>query len=233
MHEDAGNDYVTEALTGSFENVPSTHDGTPFTVDIDFTHDVEISYRDFDDAWTVTGGTITAASRINGERDRWRITVNPSGNADVELTLPATTASACSQATTVCAAGDNPLYEDLEATVEREATTTTTPSTLTASFSSIPTNHANATFNADIQFSDDVAISYRYFDDAWTITNGVITGARRIGGAKDHWRLSVLPSYNSAVQLTLPAANGCSSNTSVCTADGDALSAPLSATINP
>ena len=100
-------------------------------------------------------------------------------------------------------------------------------------FSSIPTNHANSTFNADIQFSHDVAISYRYFDDAWTITNGVITGARRIGGAKDHWRLSVLPSYNSTVQLTLPAGNGCSSNTSVCTADGDALSAPLSATINP
>lgn len=88
-------------------------------------------------------------------------------------------------------------------------------------------------FNADIQFSDEIRISYRDFDDAWSITNGVITAARRIGGAKDHWRLSVLPSYESTVQLTLPASNGCSSTTSICTADGDALSAPLSATINP
>ena len=94
----------TEILTGSFEHVPTEHDGsTAFTFDAVFNSEIGISYATLrDDAFTVTKGEVTRARRNNGQSDSWEITVTPSGNDAVTITLPgnrdcATTGAICSK----------------------------------------------------------------------------------------------------------------------------------------
>ena len=94
----------TEILTGSFEHVPTEHDGsTAFTFDAVFNNEIGISYATLrDDAFTVTKGEVTRARRNNGQSDSWEITVTPSGNDAVTITLPgnrdcATTGAICSK----------------------------------------------------------------------------------------------------------------------------------------
>ena len=58
----------TEVLTGSFENVPTEHDGsTPFTFDAVFNSDIGISYATLrDHSFTVTNGKVTAPAATTG-----------------------------------------------------------------------------------------------------------------------------------------------------------------------
>ena len=79
----------TEIFTGSFENVPAEHDGsTAFTFDAVFNSEIGIGYAAMrDHAFTVTNGDVTRARRNNGQNDSWEITVEPSGNDAVTITL--------------------------------------------------------------------------------------------------------------------------------------------------
>ena len=61
------------ALTASFEGVPAAHDGeTAFRVRLAFSEGISISYTRMRDAsFTVTGGDVTQARRVDGRRDLW------------------------------------------------------------------------------------------------------------------------------------------------------------------
>ena len=109
-------------LTGSVENQPSTHDGqTPFTFEVRFSeHIVGLSYVTLrDHAFTVTGGQVAKARRMDRESEtrniRWEITVNPAGNADVTIVLPATTD--CGAAGAICTEDGRKLSNRNELTV--------------------------------------------------------------------------------------------------------------------
>ncbi len=80
-------------LTASFSNVPAAHDGSAFTFDLSFSENVKAGYeRVRDDAFNVTGGDITQAQRKEqGSNQNWTITVQPSGNDAITITLPPTT----------------------------------------------------------------------------------------------------------------------------------------------
>ena len=81
-------------LTASFSNVPDSHDGsTWFTFDLSFSENVKAGYeRIRDDAFTVSGGDVTQASRTQqGSNQGWTIRVQPFGNGAVSITLPETT----------------------------------------------------------------------------------------------------------------------------------------------
>ena len=80
-------------LTASFANVPATHNGGNFTFDLTFSENVKAGYaRIRDHALTITGGDITNAQRkAQGSNQGWTITVKPSGNAAMTITLPPTT----------------------------------------------------------------------------------------------------------------------------------------------
>ena len=69
-----------------------------------------------DHAFTVTGGTVTRAQRLDqGSNLRWRITVEPDSSAAVTVVLPATTD--CDDTGAVCTGDGTMLSNRLELTV--------------------------------------------------------------------------------------------------------------------
>ena len=78
-------------LTASFEGMPEAHDGeSVFRFRVAFSENIGISYRSLrEDAFTVTGGRVTRGRRVDGRRDLFEMTVEPDGEGDVTVTLPA------------------------------------------------------------------------------------------------------------------------------------------------
>ena len=93
------------------------------------------------------------------------------------------------------------------------------PAPLTASFSNVPSSHdGSATFTFRVLFSEDVGISYvNMRDDAFTVTDGDVTGALRVDGRHDLWEITVEPDDNSDIVITLPADRSCSTAGAICT----------------
>ena len=113
---------TTSPLTVSLENEPDTpHDGqNPFTFELHFSEEFDLSYLTLkDDAFTVEGGEVTRARRI--DRDsitpniRWEITVRPTGDGEVTITLPET--SDCNAEGAICTEDDRMLSDEVEFTV--------------------------------------------------------------------------------------------------------------------
>ena len=120
------------ALTASFTQAPSTHDGSSaFELRFAFSHEPRgYSWRTVKDRlFTVTGGTIEKASRTTrGSSLGWKIRVAPAGNADVTLTATATTDCAAQHA--ACDASGRKFDGNL-------TTTVTGPQTLTRSLPAV------------------------------------------------------------------------------------------------
>ena len=109
---------VVSPLTASFDNVPTSHDGqNSFTLELRLSEEVSVGYETLrDHAFTVTGGTVTSASRlVQGSNLGWTITVQPDSNSDVTVALPVTTDCAAQGA--ICTTGGKMLSERVEITV--------------------------------------------------------------------------------------------------------------------
>ena len=76
-------------LTAEFKNYPSSHTGSStFNMQVQFNYDIKIGWQAFqDDSFTISGGDITHATRVNKQRDLWQITVRPDGDEDVTISL--------------------------------------------------------------------------------------------------------------------------------------------------
>ena len=113
---------TTSPLTVGLESEPADHDGSnTFTFQLRFSEEFQVSYLTLrDDAFTVDGGEVTQARRL--ERDsitpnvRWEITVRPDGDGDVTITLPETTG--CDAAGAICTGDGRMLSNRLEPTVK-------------------------------------------------------------------------------------------------------------------
>ena len=105
-----GDDETAEPLTGAFDasTVPSSHDGSAaFTFEIHFSEEPALSFRNvMDHVLTVTDGHTTAVRRTDPQGQypnmRWEITVTPSDDDDLIITLPPTTN--CDTNSAVCTA---------------------------------------------------------------------------------------------------------------------------------
>ena len=95
--------------------------------------------------------------------------------------------------------------------------TETTP--LTAEFQDLPDSHdGSTTFTFQVLFSEDVGISYvNMRDDAFSLSEGGVTGAHRVDGRNDLWEITVEPGDNSDVGITLPANRSCTTTGAICT----------------
>ena len=82
---------------------------------------------------------------------------------------------------------------------------------LTAAFQDLPDSHDGSTaFTFRVLFSEDIGISYvNMRDDAFSLSEGDVTGARRVDGRNDLWEITVEPDDNSDVGITLPANRSC------------------------
>ncbi len=219
-------------LTAQFENVPEAHDGqSAFSFQVAFSEDIGISNQTLrDESFTVTGGTITRARRVDGRHDLWEITLKPDSREAVTITLPG--GRACGTAGAVCTRADSPrpLGNSPSSTVAGPPA-----ESLTASFSDMPGEHTGDDFAFGLTFSEelDKDFSYRTLrDEAFAVTGGTVRGAkRREQGSNLGWTITVEPDSDGAVTLRLPETTDCGASGAVCTGDGRPLSTSLSATV--
>ena len=94
---------------------------------------------------------------------------------------------------------------------------TTNP--LTGEFQDLPDSHdGSATFTFQVLFSEDVGITYvNMRDDAFTVDEGDVTGARRVDGRNDLWEITVEPDGDDGVAVTLTGNRACTTAGAVCT----------------
>ena len=107
-------------LTVSLENKPTSHDGAnDFSFDVRFSEEFDLSYKTLrDHAFTVTGGTVQKAQRLQKEPESnigWRITVRPNGDGDVTVVLPITTD--CEATGAICTGDGRKLSNEVGFTV--------------------------------------------------------------------------------------------------------------------
>ena len=220
-----GTIFNTEVLTSSFENVPGEHDGsTPFTFDAVFNSDIGISYATLrDHSFTVTNGKVTRARRNNGRNDSWEITVTPWGNEALTVTLPGN--RDCGTTAAICTKEDHPvqLSNSPSATVAGPPGVSTVP--VTASFSNMPAEHNGGEFTFDLSFSENVAAGYaRIRDHAFSVNGANIKKAqRKTQGSNQNWTVTVDPTGNGGVSITLPETTNCNNADAICTDDGRKL----------
>ena len=228
-----------DPLSAEIGNLSVTrHDGSPFTFDLTFSkHIPGLSFRTLrDHAFTVTDATIAGVRRLEtGKNRKWRVTVNPTTTADVEITLPIT--ADCHATGAICD-GDQPLSTTSAIIVPGPAVgleTPPAPSTLTAEFRSVPVEHDGRTaFSFELHFSENVAsLSFQTLrDSAFTVTNGGVTGARRlVQRSNRQWAVNVQPSAPETVTVSLPATTDCAGAGGICLPDGRKLSSAIAATI--
>ena len=223
----------TEVLTGSFENVPAEHDGsTPFSFRVAFSEDIGISYKTLrDHSFTVTNGKVTRARRNNGRNDSWEITVTPWGNEALTVTLPGN--RDCGTTGAVCTREDTPraLTNSPSVTVAGPPGVSTVP--VTASFGNMPAEHNGGEFTFDLSFSENVEAGYaRIRDHAFSVNGADIRNAqRKTQGSNQNWTVTVDPTGNGGVSITLPETTNCSNAGAICTDDGRKLNHSTSATI--
>ena len=109
------------------------------------------------------------------------------------------------------------------------------PVPLTATFSNVPTSHDGSTgFTFDLTFSENFPLSYRTLrDHAFTEhDDGPVTGAqRKVQGSNQTWTITVEPSGNGAITITLPETTDCAAAGAICTSDGRKLSNSTTITI--
>ena len=230
-------------LTVSVESAPTSHNGSEaFRIRVAFSETPEsgFSYTTMrDHAFTVTGGDVTGARRlVSGKNLRWEITVQPSGNADVTVELPVTTDCAAQGA--ICTDNDEKLSNSLNLTVSGPEATpppAVVVSALTVSVESAPTSHNGSnSFRIRIALSEAPKSSFSYTtmrDDAFTVTGGDVTGARRLVSGKNlRWEITVQPSGNADVTVELPATTNCATRGAICTGNDDKLSSSLNLTVS-
>ena len=104
---------------------------------------------------------------------------------------------------------------------------------LTARFARVPAEHnGKAAFTLRIAFSETIRMSgQRLRDDVVAVTGGRATKAKPVNGRKDRWDLTVKPDSLADVTVTLAGGAACDTPDAVCTADGQALSNTISATV--
>ena len=222
------------ALTASFEGLPEAHDGEEgFHFRVAFSEEIGIGFRSMrDDSFTVEGGEVTGARRVDRRHDLWRITVAPDGEGDVTVTLAA--GRECAVSGAICTRGGdrrqltNTATATVAGPVDEDA-----PAVLTASFVEGPHEHDGETaFKLRIAFSEGISIGFRTFrDQSLSVSGGSVTKAKRVDRRKDLWEVTVKPGSLGDVTVTLAGGRACGTAGAVCTGDGRALSATISTTV--
>ena len=231
-------------LTAEFQDVPPEHDGSnAFDLRVVFSEDLVSAEGGpgtggrarIMGSLTVVGGNLEGVRNTSSPaRDDYTISVTPSGDGEVTLTLAAP--ADCADADAVCAPGGGALSAAASVTVRGPPDTP-----LTAGFEDVPAEHDGSNvFELRVVFSEELV----------SAEGGPGTGGRArimrsltvVGGslgnvwntarpARDDYTMSVTPSGDGEVTLTLAAPSDCADADAVCAPGGRALSRAVSATV--
>ena len=195
--DDAGNDEsltsvataeVVAGLTAEFLDIPSSHDGdTAFTFELRFSEEPksDFSYKTLrDHAFTVTGGEVTKARRLDDPSNiRWEITVTPDGSDSVTVVLPATTD--CTAERAVCTGDGKMLSSEVAFAVagpegeEQQTPAQNNPATGAPAISGTvrvgETLNADTSTIADSDGTDKAAYAYQWLADDTDISGATVS----------------------------------------------------------
>ena len=112
-----------EPLTARFGDLPTRHTGEAFTFELEFGEEFPLTAQTLTSALGVTGGSVTAAEKVNEESSRnWRVTVTPSSAAEaVSVTLAPK--ESCTEEGAICTADGRTIPAPVEAEVPARAAT--------------------------------------------------------------------------------------------------------------
>ncbi len=163
--EGVGTIRIPDPLTAEFQQAPASHDGTTaFTVQLSFSEDIATGYLALRDrAVSADGGTVRKAKRVNGQDDLWQITVEPSGNDDVTLSIGPSPTD-CTAADAVCTFVGTALTGTATATV-------TGPTTVSVADASA-TEGAALTFAVSLSNASGQRVTVQYATASGTATSG-------------------------------------------------------------
>ena len=221
-------------LTAAFQGMPEAHDGEDaFRFRVAFSEDIGIGFRSMRDAsFTVSGGRVTKAKRVDRRKDLWEIKVEPETDGAVTITLPG--GRECAVSGAICTRGGNrrQLANTPAATVAGPVDEAA-PVALTASFVQAPAEHdGSSPFKLRVAFSEAIKMQgWQFRAYAVAAAGGRVTEAKRVDRRKDLWELTVRPRSYGDVVLTLAPGGACGETGAVCTPDGRALSATISTTV--
>ena len=220
-----------------FKNVPDSHDGsTRFTFEVHFSEDIEgLSFRTVRDSmFEVDGATVTGARRLTqGRNEGWQVTVEPSSAADIAISLPA---RACGETGAVCTADNRALPGAISVTVPAEQQSAQqSAASLSARFANMPDSHIGlGVFEFEIHFSEEPhGLSYKTVRDAlFDVVNGRVTTAKRLTpGSNLAFAVTVEPTAQDAIEISVRETESCEAEHAVCASDGRMLPAGPSVTV--
>ena len=220
----------TESITASFSSSPEHHDGpSKFQVRVEFSEDIETSYRDLPDAFTVEGGSMGTARRVNGSSSLWELNVTPTSDDPVTITLAGS--QDCAYDRSPCTSDGRTTGETISVKVAGPQVSTR----LTAQFVGLPTQHDGSTaFEVRVQFSHDLRNSYSNLHQHPTVTSGSLNSTSRVNDRSDLWKFKIEPNGNGPITFAIQSATQCD-DTSVdqvpCSEHGRPLSISLLALI--
>ena len=222
------------AFTARFAGLPESHNGASgFSFELHFSENVPglSDEKVGGGLLDVSGARVTGARRLErGSNRRWAVNVTPGQGGDVVIAL---SARACDEALAVCVGG-RALSATVSATVPAMASGLASDASFRAAFERVPAEHDGRTvFAFELAFSEGVAgLSYMTLrDSAFRVTNGRVTGARRLEPGKNRrWRLTVRPAGTEDVQIELPITTDCRAAGAICSG-GQPLSASLAAMV--
>ena len=221
-------------LTAELQGMPEAHGGEDaFTFRVAFSEDVGTGFKALrDHSFTVSGGEVTGARRVDGRNDLWEITVEPGSDEAMTIALPGGRECAVSGAICTRSQPRRQLSNTPTATVAGPVDESA-PAALTASFVQAPAEHdGSSPFKLRIAFSEGISIGFRTFrDQSLSAAGGSVTKAKRVDGRKDLWEVTVKPGSLGDVTVTLEGGRACGTAGAVCTGDGRALSATISTTV--
>ena len=207
---------AADSLTASALGVPTSHDGsTAFSFELRFSEEIVISYRDFSrSVFQITGGTVQKARRLAPPSNiGWEITVEPTGDDNVVITLPGS--RACDVAGAICTSDGDQLYASISATVSGPAPTVPAPVATITQGTSPVAEGAAASFTVSLDGAAPATLSVAV---SVADTDGVLSGAAPTSiafAAGDNSKTLTLPTRDdsviktaSTVTVSLVAGNG-------------------------
>ena len=172
-----------DPLTASFSNVPGSHDGSDFSINLTFSEGPDVGWRDVKNALSVSGGSVNRVSReTKGSNVGWDIKVQPAGSGSLTITLRAT--AQCSSSGAICTTDDRRLSNSPSVTIAAEpAVVETTPSVSIADGSGKEGDDAGIDFTVtlDEAASGTVTVDYSTSDgsadagDDYTAKSGTLS----------------------------------------------------------
>ena len=151
---------AADSLTASALGVPTSHDGsTTFTFELRFSEEIVISYSDFSGSvFQITGGTVQKARRLAPPSNiGWEITVEPTGNGNVVITLPGS--RACDVVGAICTSDGDQLSGSISVTVSGPAPTVPAPAATIAPGISPVAEGAAASFTVSLDGAAPATLS--------------------------------------------------------------------------